>query len=208
MHRCTRAIVTTGAVAIALTLAAAPASASRRLRVAPAGAITAVSEGAISVIFNALTYRCNRVTLTGEVAREFDKTTALPAGRMGQIDTGVPMECAAEGGAAVTVVFLMERNAPSTLLYQAFLGTLPEITGVLFVALSFRFSVGAGMVRCLFQGMLGALALFPPSVEGGGMRYTRIRVLAAPRLRSTDCVGEATVAGMFRLTPAQSLTLA
>ncbi|MGB2711708.1 MAG: hypothetical protein WBC33_09335 [Conexibacter sp.] len=196
-----------GCVATLVLLIAAGVAPANRGIIPTGGAITAVNEGTITFgTMGGFTYRCARVTLVGEVWEVFDKSGTLPASQVGQIDTGTAGECRAEGGAAATVVFLMERRAPADMRYNSFLGTLPRISGLLILFLTFRFSISTNIIRCLFQGDLGVLALFPPSVEGGGTQYTRVSPLLT-RLRSTDCMGDATVSGTFRLTPAQSLLL-
>jgi len=208
MSNRTRTALAMCVAALALALVAGAASADRALGIAPGGAIEAVSEGVVTFFAKngEFTVTC-RTTFRGELRREVMKVGGT---RMGEISEGTTAECRTSNREPATVTLLVERAEPFSINYGTFLGTLPElITGIQAGIPLFRFQVNAGLLRCLYQGALAILILFPPGEEGGGTRFNRVRFVTPNNIPTTTmmCPREAEVRGELRLTPAQRLTL-
>jgi len=208
-----RLIMAASVAACLLAALAANASATRALGIEPAGPITMMSEGNVTIRVGVFREVICRLGLTGQItAREVAKASArrLVEGRIGQIEGGGAGECTESERGAAEVLVLAERNTPYPLRYDAFLGTLPDISGILVTSLFSGIRITAFMgLRCLYQGELGLLVTFPPSEDGMARRFNRVRFLETTRLRTTDigCPTEATFRGELKLMPPQTLTL-
>jgi hypothetical protein len=139
-----------------------------------------------------------RTTFSGEFTRnQVDKAAhdRLPEGRIAQWREVRVAECS--GG---TLIFLV----PVDEVYHAFLGTLPEITGILVIDL-IAFEVQSGAVRCLYSGPVGYLY----RVESRG-QITSGSYLneAIPLSRGTEgCPGSMTMSGTDTVEPPWQLRL-
>jgi hypothetical protein len=187
-----------------LALFSGAAAANRRLGMRPSGEIRkTVQDFRISDPRGLITVTC-QLTLTGSLANEIAKNSQgrLPEGFMGQITRATVEECrGTEGPVAARI------NAPISLRYDAFLGTLPNITGILFSKLGFNVEA----YGCTWVGNPGLLMTFPPSENGFGTRFNAERFLPTPLGLSRGgfwCPSEVTLSGTGRVTPAQTLTLA
>ncbi|MGB2710325.1 MAG: hypothetical protein WBC33_02330 [Conexibacter sp.] len=195
----------------AVSLLTSLASASETVGLRPGGSFRAVSEGSITFADSEseLQAIC-RLTLSGEITASslaLSSFRRLPEGNIGKITDGRASECRSTLGGTVTAIVLATRAAPFTLRADSLLGTLPEWTGALLTALGAALQLTLLGFRCLYRGDLGFLAVFPAREEGGGTRYQSLSVLAsAIRLREgAFCPRQGTLAGRFRLTPAQQL---
>jgi hypothetical protein len=199
----------------ALGALAAPAGAVRAIQLAPGGEIKkTVDAFTIRAWGGELTITC-RLTLRGRLTTApIEKASAglLPAGRMGQIDGSTVEGCSTNIGGPAELIVLVEAGAPVNLRYQAFLGALPNITGIQFRKLGFAFRIVEPLVlgSCLYRGAVGLLVSFPPAEGGGGFRYTDERFVtpnAVPRISPAPCPETVELSGAGRLTPPQTAIL-
>lgn len=199
----------------ALGAFAAPASAVRAIQLVPGGEIKKTVEAfTIRAWGGELTITCE-LTLTGRLTTApIEKASAglLPGGRMGQIEGWAVEGCRTNLGGPAELTVLVEAGAPVNLRYQAFLGPLPNITGLQFRKLGFAFRIVEPMVlgACLYRGMVDLLIGFPPAEGGGGFRFTPERFVtpnAIPRMSPAPCPEIVEVSGVGKLTPPQRAVL-
>lgn len=212
-----RPLVAAIAVAALCAMAAfaAPASAVRAIQLQPGGEIKKTVEAfTIRAWGGELTIIC-RLTLRGRLTTApIEKASAglLPEGRIGVIDGWAAEECATNIGGPAELRVLVEPGTPVNLRYQAFLGALPNITGIQFRKLAFAFRIVEPMVlgACLYRGMVDLLLSFPPVEGGGGFRYTAERFVtpnAIPRMSPAPCPETVELSGAGRVTPPQLAVL-
>ena len=207
--RTSRAIL---AVLFALGVAAATASANRAIRLEPAGPITKVSEEFTITAFGGEIRITCRLTLAGILEPVIQKVRALPEGRVGQITAGITEGCRNNLGGGAVVTFLIEAARPVNLRFEAFLGNLPNIAGILFRKLALPFQVAEAFQGvCLYQGGVGLLITFPPVEEGGGRRFNQERfnmVNMVPLARGgAECSPNVELSGRAKITPPQRAVL-
>jgi len=209
-----RRLLVAALAAAAVCALAAPAGAMRAIRLVPGGEIQKVVEAfTVRAFGGEVTIIC-RLTLTGRLATIIEKASAglLPAGRIGQIEGGATEGCRTNFGGAAEVVILVEQGAPFSLRYQAFLGGLPNITGILFRKLGFSFKVVEPVIigNCLYRGPVNLLLTFPPAEAGGGRRFTPeafITPNAIPLFAGAPCPETVEISGAGRVTPPQVAVL-
>jgi hypothetical protein len=199
----------------ALAALAAPAGAMRAIWIQPGGEIKKTVEAfTIRAWGGELTITCE-LTLSGRLTTApIEKAWAglLPQGRIGRIEAWAAEECRTNLGTPAELTVLVEEGAPVNLRYQAFLGVLPNVTGVLFRKLGFAFQIVEPMVlgTCLYRGMVDLLLGFPPVEGGGGRRFTPERFVvpnAVPRMSPAPCPEIVEVSGVGRVTPPQIAVL-
>ena len=195
-------IVAAGAIGAAL---AGTATALRSLSIEPAGGIEATGRLTIRQLAG-IEIWCN-VTLRGGVAPSVPKTVGA---MFGMITGATTRECA--GNEFIvgppSLIFLV----PIPMLYNSFLGTLPNITGILVSMnpMKFRIDEERGPrlppVRCLYEGPVGALF---PLAEGEFERFTFLR--EEIRLKEgepiSECEAKSRLVGTLTVTPRQRVTL-
>lgn len=215
MHRPSRLTLGATVVLCSLALVAGAATANRALRVEPAGPITkVVEEFTVRAFGGEVQIRC-RLTVRGNIAAIINKASArrLPEGRIGQITAAIAEGCRTNFGGPAILTVLVEPNRPFDLRYEAFLGGLPNITGLLISKLRFEFKIEAPPVlgSCLYSGQVGLLIAFPPVAEERGRVFNNesfntpnaIPFLVGEAL----CPPVVEVSGRGRLMPPQRLTL-
>jgi len=165
MRTITRRAIAALATVAALAIAAAPAAADRSLGIEP-GRVT--NTGRISAIYNdgirTATINCG-ITIELSYVRSMSKASAgrLPEGRIGTMSASA-VNCR-EMVTNWTVTFLNEFN----MRYEAFLGVLPRITGLLITGLEVGVRIDSRNSNCLFRGDLPFLVF----EFGGGQRFNR-----------------------------------
>lgn len=208
MHKLMRLVVVACAALLLLAFASGTASANRAIRIEPAG--PALNVGAISItspLGGGALIRCE-LTLELEYVRVIQKQFArnLAGGQIGVINGGRAVECVETGGMPWIVTILAERLRPSPMRYDAFLGSLPLITGILITALNFGIKLSNGPLICLFEGELPFLIF----ERLGGPRFDRKRLL--PNLLTLVegmCPIGSTIElrGALNILPPQTVTL-
>jgi hypothetical protein len=196
--------VVLAASAIGAALAGS-AVALRSLSFAPGGAIEAVAARLTIRQPAGIEIWCN-VTLRGMIVPSVAKMIGAP---VGGITGSATRECA--GNRFIvgppTLIFL----TPIPIMYESFLGTLPNITGLLVRFAPMKFLIneerGAGReVTCLFEGPVGALL---PIAGGEFERFTFLR--EEIRLKEgrpiEECEANSRLVGTFTVTPRQRVTL-
>jgi hypothetical protein len=203
---CAVAVLALGALALLHGLAAARTA----IRLQPAGEIKKVVEGFTVTAFGGEVRIICRLTMTGTIVNVIEKASAglLPAGRIGQIESAATEGCRTNFGTGAEVTVLVEAGAPIPLRYQAFLGVLPGITGILFRKLGFSFQVVEPMFlgTCLYRGMVSLLMALPPVEGGGGRRFNPeafVTPNAIPRFAGLMCPETVEVSGAGGITPPQ-----
>jgi hypothetical protein len=168
----------------ALASLADSAVASRALSITPSrGLITLASNGAF-------TFRgspeiiCQRVVRlislrTGQVAKS--AAGRLPEGQTGNVQEGTARECRDSIlGSEVRIVILARKENSATwfpLRYDAFLGTLPAINGILLTALNGAFAFFNGFIgTCLYRGNVGNLIALNGSRQTTENRFLANRI--------------------------------
>ena len=131
---------------------------------------------------------------------------------MGRIEEWFVEGCRTNLGGPAELTLLLEAGAPVNLRYQAFLGALPNITGIQFRKLMFAFRIVEPLVlgTCLYRGAVGLLLSFPPAEGGEGFRFTPERFVtpnAVPRVSPAPCPEIVELSGAGRLTPPQTAIL-
>ncbi len=210
-----RIIAATAAACCALAIFAGPAAARRAIRIEPAGEITKVVEAfTITAFGGEVSIICNLV-LRGRLAPQIQKFAArrLPEGRMGQITAAIAEGCRTNFGGGARAIVLVEEAAPIQLRYDAFLGILPAITGILFTKLNFEFKVDEPVIlgNCLYSGNPRLLLSFPPVEDGRGRRWND-ETFVAPGIvplgaGGPECPAEVALSGRGRVTPPQGALL-
>jgi hypothetical protein len=197
-----------------LAVGGATASAMTAIRLQPGGEIKKVVEAFTIRAFGGEVRIICRLTLSGRISTIVDKASAgvLPAGRIGQIEAGETAGCRTNFGGEAEVTILAEAGAPTPLRYQAFLGVLPAISGIVFRKLGFSFRVVEPVIigACLFRGMVNLLLSFPPVEGGEGRRFNSeafITPNAIPRFAGPICPEIVEVSGAGRVTPPQGAIL-
>jgi hypothetical protein len=187
-----------------LALAAPSAMATRAIRLDFVGDITKqVDDFTITAFGGEVRIRC-RLIMRGRLGPLIEKVRVLPAGRFGQITFAETAECRSNLGGA-RVIVLIEQERPLNLRYDAFLGFLPQITGILYRKLRFEFKVVEAVVgECLFSGPVGLLIAFPPVEEAGGRRFNQETFNVpnrVPLIAGGLCPEFVEVSGRGRITP-------
>jgi hypothetical protein len=204
MHTITRLTLAACAALCSLALFAPGAMATRAIRIEPVGEITKVVNEFRVIVFGGEVRITCRLVMRGRLSPLVEKVRALPAGRFGQITFAELTECRSNFGAA-EVIILVEQERPINLRYDAFLGFLPQISGILFRKLNFEIKVVEMIVgNCLFSGPVGLLVGFPPVEEGGGRRFTQESFNvpnAIPLAAGMGCPGFIEISGRGRVTP-------
>ncbi len=184
-------------VSTLLMAASGPAIADRSLGIEP-GRVT--NTGRISAIYNdgirTSTINCN-ISIELSYVRSMPKVWAgrLPEGRIGTMSarTGGCREMMTNWA----VTFLNEIN----MRYDAFLGVLPRITGLLITGLEVGVRIDSMNANCLFRGDLPFLVF----EFGGGQRFNRKTFLAntLPRIGGMACPSGSTleIAGTLEIDP-------
>jgi hypothetical protein len=204
MRHASRAALIACAGLCSLAIVAGSASASRAIRIEPVGEITkVVNEFTITAFGGEVRVRC-RLVVRGRLVGQVQKARVLPAGRFGQITFAEASECRSNLGEA-RVIILVEANRPVNLRFEAFLGALPNITGILFRKLAFELKVDEAVIgNCLFSGDVLLLVRFPPLEEGGGRRFTE-ESFSGPNLvplaAGFPCPEVVELSGRGRVTP-------
>jgi hypothetical protein len=211
-----RIILTALSAALALSLAAGTASALRSLSLSPAGPGTTLTlNGPISFEGNGLGEIICNVTMAKTVSSSIPKVENTLIGRVTDVRIAEPRTCRVSGGITAILRIVILGTAAENLwrlFYKAILGTLPSITGAQIkleatqVLLEFSAFL-IGLVRCLYEGAIEALA----RVRNGVIeRLTTIEGANRTRLHpaelnSGNCPGE----GKFKasLTPLQQTRL-
>jgi hypothetical protein len=214
MFRRALAIIAVAAVC-AVSAFAAPAGAMRAIWLQPGGEIKKTVEAfTIRAWGGELTIIC-ALTLNGRLTTApIEKAWAglLPEGRIGRIEGWAVEGCRTNLGGPAELTVLVEEGAPANLRYQAFLGVLPNVTGVQFRKLGFAFRIVEPMIlgNCLYRGMVDLLMGFPPAEGGGGFRFTPERFItpnAIPKTGGVLCPEIVEVSGIGRVTPPQIAVL-
>jgi hypothetical protein len=198
-----------------LALAAAPAGAHRAIKLEPAGEIGKVVEEFTIVFFGGEVSIICKLTLNGRLFRPIPKAAArlLPEGIMGQIASATTAGCRSNFGGAAEVTVLLEPEAPVNLRYDAFLGPLPEISGIVFTKLGFEFQVVEPMFigTCLYGGPVRLLMAFPPVEDGRGRRFNPENFVVPNRVPRVGggmlCPSEVELRGRGRIVPPQGALL-
>ena len=191
---------------LALALITSVGSASRAINIAPAGPIEAGGPIVINESLRLSNIRCT-YALRGNLNPRINKSGAgtLPGGVMGQLTSTTAIACVDNFRIAWMVTFLIEIN--SQIRYNAFLGTLPAITGILATKLNVGVRIVAGRTNCLFRGDVGILF----SERGGRQRFDQFRFLAdqlRPIEGTCGMTAFLTLEGTVNMTPVQTVTLA
>jgi hypothetical protein len=203
MQTINRWAITAFAAVAMLTLAAAPAAADRSLGIAPE---SVTNRGRISATYNdgmrTGIINCN-ISIVLAYVRSISKAGAgrLPEGRIGTMSarTGGCREMMTNW----TVTFLNEID----MRYEAFLGTLPRITGLLITGLEVGVRIDSRNANCLFRGDLPFLVF----EVGGGQRFNRKTFLAntLPRIGGAECPLGSTleISGTLEIDPPITVSL-
>jgi hypothetical protein len=199
-----------GAIAASalLALSAASASAERAIEIRPTEVTNA---GRIALTYNE---EMRRGVISCEIAislryvRVIQKVWArrLFEGRIGIIP-GVRTAGCREMMNNFNVIFLATAENPIAMRYDAFLGALPNITGLLITALSVGVRIRSATANCLFQGDLPFLVF----EAGGGQSFNRKTFLAnnLPWVEGMPCPATSSVeiSGTLTIDPPIGATL-
>lgn len=208
-----RALLTVAStVALLLTFGSAAATANRSLVTSGGG--RAISGGVRGLVFagsNGLNKTCD-ITLNGSIHSSIQKTVGA---LMGFFTSMAISNCRNSLGISPTsLIGLIEARSPWHIRYAGFLGTLPNITGVLATLIGVKFLLRIEALSCLYESNM------PMSTAGtaGERRYT-IRTMSFARntVRLIRAEGEEffrrcppteeTGAQAFTITPEVTLTL-
>ncbi|HYV14504.1 MAG TPA: hypothetical protein VE972_00600 [Conexibacter sp.] len=151
------------ATVFALSLLAGSASALRSIEIG-ASETTLVLNGRMTFTNPVSDIICN-ATVTKTISRAFPKTSGILIGKITRIDTARVREanCRLAGEELFrrleSIEFLLEGEERGRIYYNAILGTLPNITGILFLIKQLRGGFVISRERCLYE----------PPVEGSGV---------------------------------------
>jgi hypothetical protein len=210
MHTTMRVAVAACAVALLLAFATGLATAQTAIRIRPNETVR--NSGSLSFTYNdgmrTVAITCN-VALGLRYVSEMRKAFAgrLPEGQIGNIVS------ARTGGCRQLmtnweVIFLVNEMNPIPLRYNAFLGVLPNITGLLITALEVGIRIRSPNANCLYQGDLPFLV----GEVGGGQRFDQKTFLGnvLPWREGAACPMGSTleVSGTLAVEPAIEVALA
>jgi hypothetical protein len=138
-----------------LALAIGSAVALRSIQVSNPGAVTATGAN-ISFEEEGRFLRtvCSGLTLSGSLNERVAKRAGAAAGT---ITEGRTTGCRAFGFVEARVTVEATRERPFTKKFNAFLGTLPPITGILYLDSGVRFTIVSGGRTCRYEGEVGLL---------------------------------------------------
>ena len=192
---------------VSLAAATGTAGASFGLRIEPGGPIEA--RGRVTFRGGAGTEIWCNVTLTGDFNRLVTKTVGAAFGTFTNYTT---RECAGNE----FIIGVAERRflTPIPIQYNSFLGTLPNITGVLVRLAPLRFKIteregGRTVAECLYEGVVGALM----PIAGGEiermsfLEADRIRLRGERSIGIENCEAEGRLIGTLTISPRQRVTL-
>jgi hypothetical protein len=206
MRTLSRAALLALAATSLLALMAGSAAALRALEVAPGGAIRAEGPVRVNEALRVANIECE-LTLSGFLNRSIPKMTGAPVGQLTRVEFRLCIETFRRIPWIVTA--LVEPRTPALIQYNTFLGTLPEITGILVVIPNFgiRVTNAERTVECLFRGPLPFLIWRSP----GESKFNR-KTFLPNRLNYVEgrgCGPEAffELEGSFILEPPQEVTL-
>jgi hypothetical protein len=211
------ATVVVAAVSV-VALFAGPASASRALSITPSrGLITLASSGNWSFSEpGGLEFICTSVRLLISLATEqIPKSSAgrLSEGLIGWMTEGTPEGCTERAfGSSITLIILARKSARETwspLRYDAFLGTLPNINGVLITMLNFEWEWRIALIgECLYRGSLGNLVALNARLQTERNRFLARSTEEAVRWRGgASCPASLLIRGAGTITPTLTLRL-
>lgn len=201
-----RLVVAALVAATALAVVTTSASANRSLSVSPGGATRETSEGMVTFEEpGILGVACN-LTLNSTTPRSIAKRAGT---HMGSITEGRASECRDTiFGTAATAIVLVEVRRPFTIVYNSFLGTLPNITGILGLQV-FAIRLSSLPGDCLFATNTGVGILW--AVGAGGVvrrkRYLINLTIPLSMTISGSCPGDAEMQGTMSLSPGQTIRL-
>lgn len=214
MPRSAKAAVTAVAIVCTIALGAGAATANRSLGLSSPGAIRLSSS---AVTFRAGLLMVCGVTLAGSLSRSIPKLELTTAG---SVTSGTWSRCvgnAAEGElfwTGVADIAELRLGLPWTVRYKAFLGLLPNISGIRLqvVEAAFLWSLGTtlGTIRCLWRGTIelqgevsrGSLSAFRVVLPNALPLIADLsRTLGAP------CPATLELLAGFTLSPTQTVTL-
>lgn len=191
-------------LAAVCALAAVPAAALRSLGFAPAGAIEATSRRLTIRQPAGIVIECE-VVLRGNLNAAIAKT----------VGAGVGNIAAAEARGCVGNEFVVGPPSlrfllPIPITYNAFLGTLPNITGILVRFSPMKFQIIEARrpleVRCLYEGPVGALA----PVAGGEFETLNFLAENIPLREGNpieECEMNSRLVGALTVRPRQRVSL-
>jgi hypothetical protein len=201
MRTLARSVVTVVAVVCTLGLLAGPAFATTYIGIAPAGEITATSNGQVSFNSPLGAIRCE-ATLTGVIQdgviplEHFG--TSLPEDWVGEVTGYTLARCTEPFGRTITGRAL---GLPWSIDTTAFLGTLPRITGIratlLGASVSFEGITGISGA-CLYGGEIPLLMTFPAGERGNSVSLASNRL--SRRSGGALCPESGEVSGTFTST--------
>lgn len=148
----TRALMLALASTMLLGLLSGAASALRSLEIRPNGEIVAEFLISINESAGLTTIECN-LRLNGMFINRVPKMTNAPMGAERRLEFTI---CRDNFGRNWTIISLVEPGTPAPVLYNAILGTLPNITGILATAqnVGLRVTSERRETECLFRGNL------------------------------------------------------
>ncbi|HYV16190.1 MAG TPA: hypothetical protein VE972_09220 [Conexibacter sp.] len=194
------------AVASLVAFASGSAVALRALAINPGGPIRAEGPVRVNEALRVANIECELV-LTGMLVRQVPKMTNAPLGSLTRLEFRNCIETFRRIPWIVTA--LVEPRMPAPVFYNTFLGTLPDITGILATAqnVGIRLTNAERTVECLFRGNLPYLIYRSP----GELKFNR-KMFLPNRLNYFEgrgCRPEAFVEieGILILEPAQEVTL-
>lgn len=182
--------------AVVLTVSVGVASGSRGLTVRPGGAITASSNGRLTLQGGGLNIECN-AALTGLLATS---ATKVVGGNAGTFAGGSLTAC------NLGVTFVVLFPAAWRLSYNGFTGALPSITGVRFIIRNIQILVNwPGVGACLFEGEVPVIV----DISAGTASRMAVGSNSVPvsRTLSGICPTALRFVGTFDLSSRQSLSL-
>lgn len=206
MRNLVRILVAACAAASLLAFASGAAYAHRAIEIRPNGVI---NTGRISINepLRFATIACE-VTVLLNYVREVQKASArrLPEGTIGVITEVRTRNCVDNFMVPWIVTFLVEPRRPIMMRYDAFLGALPNITGLLITALGVGVRLVSRNTNCLFEGDLPFLVF-----ERNGRQRFDEKLFLENRLNFVEgnCERESfiEIAGTLTIVPPITVTL-
>jgi hypothetical protein len=207
-------LVLTACVALsAFAFFAGSAAASRALGFTPSrGLITLASNGAWTFRGSPESICQRGVLLISLRTEQVLKSAAgtLPAGQIGNVTEGSFRECRESlFGSEVRWVFLARKENSATwfpVRYDAFLGTLPAIGGILLTILNFAISFTNALIgTCLYRGNVGLLIALNASHQPIEYRFLANRIPLQSGGGSCPASGE--LVGRGTISPTLTVSL-
>jgi hypothetical protein len=204
IHR--KAWITAVLAALMLTCAVGTVHALRSLSIS--GPTTLTLNGRLTIASGAGTIECN-VTMTNTISRTIPKIDHILVGKVTRVDVErtIPSATCRSSFSRLNSIAIpgLEREETARILKGVILGTLPRITGILFLVERFQWSFTTDLTgTCAYESPERGLPILAAIEARGNISRLRIEPNASVGLRENGFFCPAALELLGELTPLQT----